>query len=150
MNDLNDVTYAQACVEVLEVLKHMKKNDVDKLPKSKIQLYEENKDKNYIFKLNKNLKYEDQKISKKAKAILANLYINYWIDEKKRMEIKKEDLCYLNKIEEEKKKIFEEKNKNSINYINNNQEKNEEVAIIKYEKISFWKKIKNIFSKKFK
>ena len=42
-------TYSLSYVEVLEILKHIPKEDYEKIPKEKIEFYENNKDKNYIY-----------------------------------------------------------------------------------------------------
>ena len=139
---MDDITFSQACVEVLEVLKYMKKDDVQKLPKIKIELYEKNKDNSYKFKYNKDLKYEEQKISKKAKAILANLYIDYWATDSEKSKIKNIEMKQINEAEKNKKEKYD-------NYFDKEVEhKKEETSIIKYEKISLWRKIKNFFQKK--
>ena len=139
---MDDITFSQACVEVLEVLKYMKKDDVQKLPKIKIELYEKNKDNSYKFKYNKDLKYEEQKISKKAKAILANLYIDYWATDSEKIKIKNIEMKQINEAEKNKKEKYD-------NYFDKEVEhKKEETSIIKYEKISLWRKIKNFFQKK--
>ena len=139
---MDDITFSQACVEVLEVLKYMKKDDVQKLPKIKIELYEKNKDNSYKFKYNKDLKYEEQKISKKAKAILANLYIDYWATDSEKIKIKNIEMKQINEAEKNKKEKYD-------NYFDKEvEQKKEETSSIKYEKISLWRKIKNFFQKK--
>ena len=142
---MEDITYSQACVEVLEVLKHIKKEDIKKIPRFKIDLYEKNRDKNYKFEYNKNLKYEDQKISKKAKAILANLYIDYWISEQDRHKIKNDEIKQINDYEKNNKLSYEKKYNSNLYKTN---KENNEVSIIKYEKRSFLERIKKFFTRR--
>ena len=66
-------TYSLSYVEVLEILKHIPKEDYEKIPKEKIEFYENNKDKNYVYIYNP----VNPKISRKTDAILINLYKNY-------------------------------------------------------------------------
>lgn len=77
--------YEHSYVEVLEILKHIPKNEFEKIPKEKIEFYEKYKDKKYTFI------YSDENckhILRKTRAILVNLYINYIAteDEKKKIE----------------------------------------------------------------
>ena len=87
-----------------------------------------------------------QEISKKAKAILANLYIDYWISEEERHKIKNDEMKQINNNEKKKKNDFY-KNRNNFIF-NNTNEKNSEVSIIKYEKKSFLERIKKFFTRK--
>ena len=45
-----NVEYANAYAEVLEILKYVSKEEYDKIPHSKIELFETNKNENYVFK----------------------------------------------------------------------------------------------------
>ena len=42
-------TYSCSYVEVLEILKHIPKEDYIKIPEEKIEFYKNNMDKNYIY-----------------------------------------------------------------------------------------------------
>ena len=44
-----DINYANAYTEVLEILKYIPKEDYNKIPKNKIELYETYSNKNYNF-----------------------------------------------------------------------------------------------------
>lgn len=68
--------YARAYVEVLEVIKFLKEEDYNKIPKYKIELYEGYKDLNYKFVYNPKEKL-DKQVSFEAKNVLANLFIKY-------------------------------------------------------------------------
>ena len=74
---IND-TYEMAYVEVLEILNHLPQEDYNKIPKEKIEYYEKNKDRNYFFKFDEYFPIEEQRISKKAKAIIISLFKNYF------------------------------------------------------------------------
>ena len=41
-----DIQYANAYTEVLDILKYISKEDYEKIPKSKIKVFEENSNKN--------------------------------------------------------------------------------------------------------
>ena len=47
-----NIEYANAYSEVLEILKYISKEDYEKIPISKIQLFETNQNKEYIFEYN--------------------------------------------------------------------------------------------------
>lgn len=98
---MND-TYACSYVEVLEILKHIPKEDYDKIPKEKIEFYEKNMDKNYVYIYDS----VEPKTLRKTDIILMNLYKNYIakIEEKEKIE----EILRLNeqKEEQEKKKIY--------------------------------------------
>ena len=68
--------YKRSYVEVLEVLKHIPKEEFIKIPKEKVDFYKRNIDKKYMYS------YDRENISNEAKAILINLYKNYIADEK--------------------------------------------------------------------
>ena len=70
--------YAIAYTEVLEILKHISKEDLKKIPNNKIELYRRYCDKNYTFSYEPSKTLEEQNVSKIAKAIIALLYRDYW------------------------------------------------------------------------
>ena len=72
--------YAIAYKEVFEILKYISKEDYNKIPSEKIELYKVMQEKNYNFKYNPSKTLDEQNVSKRAKAIIAllfreNLYI---------------------------------------------------------------------------
>lgn len=77
---MNEITYAKAYTEILEILNHLPKAQYDKIPKEKIEFYKNNCDTSYDFKLQKDLK----NISTKANAIIISLYKDYFTSEKQR------------------------------------------------------------------
>lgn len=93
--------YAKAYKEVIEVLKHTKKEDVNKIPKEKVLLWKSNMNKDYDFKLQKNKPLEEQGLSNEAKAIIANIYKYYWATDSEREEIEAK--------EKQDKELVEEK-----------------------------------------
>ena len=66
--------YACAYKEVIEVLKYTKREDVNKIPKSRILLWRINMNKDYDFKIDTTKTLEEQNLSKEAKAIIANIF----------------------------------------------------------------------------
>ena len=134
--------YAMAYTEVLEILKHVPEEDVSKIPTQKIEFYKSNCDQNYDYKLDSSKEFKNQKMSKITKAILANIYRDYWapLDEKEQIILREkrdiEELERYKKSETTPNEIFPYKNKY--------QEKTEEINYpVKMEKESFFKKIFN-------
>lgn len=83
-----DITkeYSRAYVEVLEVLKFLKEEEYNRVPKERIDIYNKYKDNEYYFEINKEKELGEQ-ISTKAKAVLSNLFIRYIANDADREEI---------------------------------------------------------------
>ena len=97
--DNYDLEYRMACTEVLEVLRHMPKNKVDRIPKNIIVSMERAKRYDYKFRFDKNKSVTEQNISKTAKNILAGFYRDYWVnDTVRRMILAKEKFDKKNNI----------------------------------------------------
>lgn len=144
--------YAKAYTEVLEILKHIPKDELERIPKSELQFYEDNCDKNYKYEYNLDLAVDKQAISKEANTVIVALYMNYFANEKQKGIIEK--ILKQNSIDEEKaknekydvNKIFE-KNQNEHNGAN----KSENLPVdISNNQDSFIKKIINKIKSLFK
>lgn len=141
------VEYANAYSEVLGILKYISKEDYEKIPNSKIELFETNQNKEYIFNYDPNKTLEEQNVSKRAKAIIGILFRDYWAtDEQKDKIIRRQN--YDRKILEEQKKemydvndIFKKKS-----YVNDIKENVEIKEIVVYKETFFIKCIKKIKS----
>ena len=79
-----DIQYANAYTEVLDILKYKSKEDYEKIPKSKIKVFEENSNKNYSFKYDVDKTLEEQNVSEIAKMIIAILCRDYWTTNEQR------------------------------------------------------------------
>ena len=118
--------YAIAYSEVLEILKYISKEDYNKIPQEKLNVFKTNASKDYKFKYNPQKTLDEQNVSKKAKAIIGLLFRDYWATESQRQKIIRKQNYDRKKIEKEKQEkynqndIFKEKqiNKNSINVEN--------------------------------
>ena len=109
-----DIQYANAYTEVLDILKYISKEDYEKIPKSKIKVFEENSNKNYSFIYDENKTLDEQNVSEIAKAIIAILFRDYWATKeqryviiKKQQEIKEQKQKELMAKFEQNKKISE-------------------------------------------
>lgn len=123
------IEYANAYSEVLEILRYISKEDYEKIPNSKIELFETNHNKDYKFKYNPNKTLDEQNVSKIAKAIIAILFRDYWATEIQKEKIVKKQNYDRMKLEQEKRdrynpdNLFENSEKNVIMNNTNNVEK---------------------------
>lgn len=79
-----DIQYANAYTEVLDILKYISKEDYEKIPKSKIKVFEENSNKNYSFTYDENKTLDEQNVSEITKVIIAILFRDYWATKEQR------------------------------------------------------------------
>lgn len=137
-----EITYNKAYVEVLEFLKYIPLSEVCKIPEEKIKFMEENKDRGY------NYKYDviNPVLSKKAKSIITNLYIENFASQEEKTKVMEILKLNLRKSEEKKQLQYG----TSIEFKNKykNEPKEQNFMIVKkdkwYEKIiMFFKNIKN-------
>ena len=139
-------TYANAYQEVMEVLKYTKKEDLMKIPKYKIELYTKYMNKENNFKIDKDKSLKEQKLSNETKAILANLYKDYWATDYEKQRIESKEKYDLEQIAREKynpDKLFSKRKIESDNISNSEMD----IAIIEKEK--WYKKIFNHIKKLF-
>lgn len=138
------VEYANAYSEVLEILKYISKEDYEKIPNSKIELFETNHNKEYIFKYNPNKTLDEQNVSKIAKAIIAILFRDYWATEIQKEKIITKQNYDRKQLEEKKKerynsdKLFKN-NEKKINLDGTKQE--QKLALIEINNIKWYKKV---------
>ena len=138
------VEYANAYSEVLEILKYISKEDYEKIPNSKIELFETNHNKEYIFKYNPNKTLDEQNVSKTAKAIIAILFRDYWATEIQKEKIITKQNYDRKQLEEKKKERY-----NSDNLFKNNEKKinldgtkqEQKIALIEINNIKWYKKV---------
>ena len=142
--------YPKAYKEVIEILKYVPKESVDKIPQEMIEMFKTKMDVNYDFKIDISKEFEEQILLEETKAILANIFRDYWATPSQRKEIEAKDRYEMQKIEEEKMKKY---NIDVFNQKNNSkkieEEKEELPAEVNKEKffdkiINFFKRIFNI------
>ena len=143
---MNTNTYECSYVEVLEILKHIPQEQYNRIPKEKILFYEKNKSKEYKYIYNEQM----PNLSRKANAVLVNLYKEYIADSNEKNKI--ENILKLN---DEKQEIEKQKKFNNIDLFKNknkNKESIKNVSLIEYSDRHKWyikiiDKIKNFFRK---
>lgn len=141
--------YAMAYKEVIEILKYVPDEDVKKIPEEKLDFYRTNMDSEYNYKLDMTKEFEDQEMSDITKAILANIFRDYWATPYQKERIEAKEKFDLEKMEEEKREKY---NPNNIF-----KDKKEETEVektnlpVEIKKETFFKKlisfIKGLFNK---
>lgn len=138
--------YKKAYKEVVEILKFVSKENVDKIPKEMLDMFEEEQDKEYNFKVDTTKSFEEQLLLEETKAIFSNIFRDYWAnDYQRKVIIEKENMDRI-KWEEEKydpKDLFKN-NQKIFNKQNNNDKVDVNLTVIKKEN-SFKKLIDKIF-----
>ena len=101
---------AKAYVEVLELLKHIPKEQYELIPNEKINLFQEFKDNNYKWKYDESKELMKQDIMPETKALITILYEDYWATEKQRIVLMNMEREAYQRIEEEKRKLYNPNN----------------------------------------
>ena len=142
--------YPKAYKQVIEILKYVPQESVDKIPKEMIKTFKINMDDKYDFKIDISKSFEEQDIFEETKAILANIFRDYWAtpEQKERiLEKERNDREIEENIKREKynpDNLFKKKQK----VIQQNEEIQSNLpAEIKKEK--FYEKIINFLKKIF-
>ncbi len=146
--------YPKAYKEVIEILKYVPQESVNKIPNEMLETFKIKMDNNYNFSIDINKKLEEQNLLDETKAILANIFRDYWATDYQRERIKAKENYDRQKIEEEKKlkynsDIFAKRRSENAGI----KEKQSEVINtlpIKTKKERFYYKIINFFKKLFK
>lgn len=139
------VEYANAYSEVLGILKFIPKEDYERIPKNKIEVFEVNSNKEYKFEYNPKKTLDEQNISKRAKAIIGILFRDYWATELQREKIIAKQNYDRMKEEEEKRakynpeEIFNSKQNNFIASKTENPKEN--LEMIEYKETKWYQKI---------
>lgn len=145
-----DMQYANAYTEVLEILKNISQEDYNKVSKGKINLFEHNANKEYIFNYDSTKTLEEQNVSKTARAIIAILFRDYWATDEQRNKIKAFQNNKRHQIEEENRQkyntdIFKNRNNSAAEVIN---EQAENMQLVEYKE-NIFKRILRFFRKMF-
>lgn len=145
-----DIQYANAYTEVLEILKNISQEDYNKVPKEKINLFEHNANKEYIFDYDSTKTLEEQNVSKTARAIIAILFRDYWATDEQRNKIKAFQNNKRHQIDEENRQKYNTdifKNRNNIT-TESITEKSENMQLVEYKE-NIFKRILGFFKKMF-
>ena len=144
--------YEKAYKEVVEILKYVPQESVNKIPQEMREMFELNQSKTYKFEINPEKPFEAQELLEETKAIFANIFRDYWATPSQKEKILAKELYEINKIEEEKRAEYNPndifKKKKIEKYTENLIENNNSLPI-EIKKVTFFKKIINFFIKFF-
>ena len=154
---MSENIYNKAYTEIIEILKYMPEESVNKIPKEMLNMFQIKMDKNYNFEIDITKSFNEQKLLNETKAILANISRDYWATPYQKERIIAKQNYDRKVLEEEKRrkynpdnlfeKITKDQNEFCNNEINNNLNNNLPVEYKKtfYQKIiGFFKRIFNL------
>lgn len=98
--------YAKAYKEVVTILSYVPEDDLQKIPREKIDFYINNMDKNYEYKIDEDKEFEEQEMSEITKAVLANIFRDYWATPYQKERIEAKEKYDLERLEEEKREKY--------------------------------------------
>ena len=147
---MND-NYPKAYKEVIEILECVPSENLNLIPKTMIEMFKTKMDKEYEFSMDINKRLEEQELLQETKAILANIYRDYWatpIQKQSIVEKEKQDRIVIENKKREKynpNDIF--KKKTVKNECANPIQSNLPIEVKQgfFERIIFF--IKNLFKK---
>ena len=141
---MSEIEYSEAAVEVLDILNHTNKEDVQRIPQSFIKFLTDISSKNYKAKFNHEQPVNGFNLRKQTKELLGFIYITWWSDKEEHQKYK--NIIHENNMKKEKIKetynvndIFKNKKENKIIQNENVMEKN----IVEYKKENIFKKFLN-------
>ena len=148
-----DNVYREAFAEVLEVIKNSNQRILEKIPKKFITFLNENKDNNYIVKIDFTDENWDDSIKQETQAILALIYRDYIVSQEERARLLTEEKEEQIRIENELREKYNPDNlfKKQDQVKNTEEVMTEEVAMVEYKESIFKRyinKIKSIFKMK--
>ena len=135
---------SKAYAEVLLILSYMEQKYIDMIPKKLLELFNEEKDKNYQPNINPNISLAEQNLQRKTLALLAMLNLNYWCkDENEKKELLKMYSENDKKIEAEMRERYNPDNlfKKREKVEQNNDIKQEKSELIEYKEKNIFRKI---------
>ena len=155
--------FADASSELIEILKYLPQNEVEKVPQKLRSFFIKVANNNYVTKIDPNKSMQEQDIKEKTKDLITVLYRNYWCNEDERTSLDKKLIENDKKYEEMLRKkynsenIFGVKEKVTEEYKEEIKEEKELIEnttqeMIKYTKLNFlqkiFEKIKSFFKRK--
>lgn len=149
MAEIDIIEYRKSLSELCEILKHIPIEARNKIPDEELKFYENNRDFNYKYIYDQSRSLTEQKLMDMTIMLIANIYINYWAENKEKLQLRDKKILY--QIEEQKKiyntnDLFKKNKKNNEPKIN--VENCKELTVNKKENIinKIIKKIKGLIN----
>lgn len=148
-----DIEYSNALCEVLKILEYVDIDDYKKIPPGLIQTFYTYANWNWNFKYDVNKTLDEQHVSKVSKAIIANLFKEYWatpyqkerIKAKEDYDIKQRELRLQEKYNPDN--LFKTRNLNIAK--KNTEDTNHNTAMVEIKEKNFLQKILDRIKKLF-
>ena len=96
--------YKKAYKEIVEILKYVPEESINKIPQEMRNMFEEKQLKTYDFQIDTNKTFDEQELLKETKAILANIFRDYWATPYQKEKIEAKEKYDRQKSEEKKTK----------------------------------------------
>ena len=151
---MREVEYSEAAVEVLDILNHTAREDVELIPQSFIKFLTDISSKSYKVQFNHEQPVNGMNLRKQTRELLGFIYITWWCNKEEREKyknlihegnIKKEEIRELYDAND----LFKNKKKTE-QVINKPEEVCQERSINEYKKENIFKKFINKILKFFK
>ena len=147
---MKNIEYSNAYSEVLEILRYVSIDDYNKIPKKQIEFFKNNSNKDYDFFYNPYKTLDEQNVSKRAKAIIAIIFQDYWATDIQKEKIRAKQNYDRMQLEKEKQAKYSAnhifKNKKTENIENST----ETLALTEYKETFLDRiinKVKKLFRK---
>lgn len=98
--------YSNAFTEVYIILSYLNEEEYNKIPKSKLEVIEKNRNKDYIYELDEEKELSEQKMLPETKAILYNFFRDYLSTPEQKAKIVKMQKEEIWRNEEKKKQNY--------------------------------------------
>ena len=118
--------YSKAYKEIVEILKYIPEESVNKIPKDMRDMFEAEQLKTYNFQIDTEKTFEEQELLEETKAILANIFRDYWATDYQKARIIEKENQDREEWEKQKREkynpndIFKNRNTSTITTSNNN------------------------------
>ena len=145
------IEYNKRLVEVSVILKHLNKNEYDKIPKELIDRIEKNKDLEYIWNYNETKDLKNQNVSKDTIAILSYINMQYLLNEDQKKFVQEIFSENQKKIENIKKEKYDTDNLFKNKKVEGTKVQEEVHALVEYKEKNLiqqvWDKIKSLLKR---
>ena len=102
--------YSKAYKEIVEILKYVPEESVNKIPKEMRDMFEAEQLKTYNFQIDTEKPFEEQELLEETKAILANIFRDYWATDYQRQRILAKEANDIRKEEEAQQRMYNAEN----------------------------------------
>lgn len=139
--------YEKCLVEVDEVLNHLSKEDLNKIPEDVLKGIKEHKDKEYIWKYDESKELKEQKFDRNTIAVLSYINMEYLLSKEQKElmekihELNEQNLQNEIQKEYDSKELFKNKTNNTVQ---------SERAIAKLEENKWYNKLFSFIKRMFK